>query len=165
MATLILGLGNTLMTDDGFGVMAVETLSSRYRFGAELRLLDGGTLSLDLLPQLKDVERLVIIDALQLHLPPGTVSRLEGEDVPCAFAGKLSAHQMGIPELLALAELMGQAPPELVVWGVQPENIDIGNGLTPRVAAALEPVVAGVVSDLRRWGLVATPGRREIGAA
>jgi len=153
MAILVLGLGNSIMSDDGFGVRAVELLSSRYRFHGELRLLDGGTLGLDLLPHLEGVEHLLIIDALQMKAAPGTVFRLEGEEVPRAFASKLSVHQMGVQDLLAVAEMMGHLPKELVVWGVQPENIEMGTELTPTVAAALEPVLAGVLEELRRWGV------------
>ncbi len=153
MAILVLGLGNTIMTDDGFGVRVVETLASRFRFHGDVSLLDGGTLGLDLLPHLEEIDKLLIIDALEMHAPPGEVFRLEGEDVPRAFASKLSVHQMGVQDLLAVSELMGHLPPELVVWGVQPECIEMGTQLTPSVAAAIEPVVAGVVGELRKWGI------------
>jgi len=157
MAILVLGLGNTIMTDDGFGVRVVVELSSRYRLRGDVRLLDGGTLGLDLLPQLEGVERLLIVDALQMQAAPGTVFRLEGEEVPRAFASKLSVHQMGVQDLLAVAELMGHLPSELVVWGVQPQSIEMGTELTAPVAAAIEPVVDGVVGELRRWGIVCEP--------
>jgi len=153
MTILVLGLGNTIMTDDGFGVRAIELLSSRYRFPEEVSLLDGGTLGLDLLPHLEAVERLLIIDALEMQATPGTVFRLEGEEVPRAFASKLSVHQMGVQDLLAVSELMGHLPHELVVWGVQPESIEMGTELTPTLTAALAPVVAGVVEELRKWGV------------
>lgn len=153
MAILVLGLGNTIMTDDGFGVRVVEALSSRYRFQEGVRLLDGGTLGLDLLPYLENIDQLLIIDALEMQAVPGTVFRLEGEAVPRAFASKLSVHQMGVQDLLAVSELMGHLPRELVVWGVQPESIEMGTELTATVAAALEPVIEGVVEELRRWGV------------
>ena len=153
MAILVLGLGNTIMTDDGFGVRVVEALSSRFRFHGDVTLLDGGTLGLDLLPHLEEIQKLLIIDALQMQAPPGQVFRLEGEEVPRAFASKLSVHQMGVQDLLAVSELMGHLPPELVVWGVQPECIEMGTELTPTVAAALEPAIVGVVKELRRWGV------------
>ncbi len=154
MAILILGLGNTIMTDDGFGARVVEALSCRCRFPEEVRLLDGGTLGLDLLPRLEGITHLLIVDALEMQAPPGTVFRLEGAAVPRAFAGKLSVHQVGVQDLLAVAQLQGRLPGELVVWGVQPECLGVGTELTPAVAAALEPVVAGVVGELRRWGVV-----------
>jgi len=155
MTILVLGLGNTIMTDDGFGVRVMETLASRYRFHGDVRLLDGGTLGLDLLPHLENIDNLLIIDALEMQSAPGTVFRLDGADVPRAFASKLSVHQMGVQDLLAVSELIGHLPPELVVWGVQPECIEMGTELTPTVAVALEPVIEGVIGELRKWGMTA----------
>ena len=153
MAILVLGLGNTIMTDDGFGVKAVTMLSSRYRFQGPVKLLDGGTLGLDLLPYLEEIERLLIIDALDMRATPGMITRLEGEDVPRAFASKLSIHQMGLQDLLAVAELQGHVPQTLVVWGVQPQSIEMGTELTPLVAAALPVVMNHVLDELRSWGI------------
>lgn len=150
---LILGLGNTIMTDDGFGVKAVNTLSCRYLFPGAVKLVDGGTLGLDLLPFLEEVDALIILDALDMRAAPGEIFRLEGDAVPRAFASKLSVHQMGLQDLLAVAELQGHVPKDLVVWGVQPECIEMGTELTAIVAAAIEPVVAKVVGELRSWGV------------
>ncbi len=152
MQVLILGLGNALMNDDAFGVQVVERLQSRYRFPDNVTVLDGGTLGLDLLPRLEGVDRLLIVDALEMDADPGTVFRLEGEEVPRAFASKLSVHQMGVQDLLAVAELQGHLPGELVVWGVQPGSIAMGLELTPGVAAAIEVVVDRIAAELTRWG-------------
>jgi hydrogenase maturation protease len=154
MAILILGLGNTIMSDDGFGVRVIEELASRCRFREEVTLLDGGSLGMDLLPHLAGVERLLIVDALEMHAAPGTIFRLQGAEVPGACTGRLSVHQLGIQELLAFAELQGRLPRELVVWGVQPESVGIGTELSETTAAALEPVVAGIIDELRKWGAV-----------
>ncbi len=153
MSILVLGLGNTIMSDDGFGVKVVTTLSSRYRFPDKVKLLDGATLGLDLLPHLEGVDRLLIVDALEMQAEPGQVFRLEDEEVPRAFAHKLSVHQMGIQDLLAVAELQGHLPGKLVVWGVQPQNIQMGTELSEPVAAALSEVLAGVIGELQRWNI------------
>ena len=153
MSILVLGLGNTIMTDDGFGVKVVTTLSSRYQFQGPVQLLDGGTLGLDLLPYLEEIESLLIIDALDMRDEPGKIFRLEGDEVPRAFASKLSVHQMGLQDLLAVAELQGHVPRNLVVWGVQPECIEMSTELTATVAAAVEPVVVKVLEELQRWGV------------
>jgi hydrogenase maturation protease len=153
MAVLVLGLGNTLMSDDGFGVHVVEALRSRYRMPEGVALLDGGTLGLDLLPRLEGVKRLLIVDALQMGGTPGAVYHLRGEEVPRAFAAKLSVHQMGVQDLLAVAELQGHLPAELVVWGVQAGVIDMGLDLTPEVSGALEEVLSGIVAELSAWGV------------
>ncbi|NIQ97312.1 MAG: hydrogenase maturation protease [Desulfuromonadales bacterium] len=152
MATLVLGLGNRLMQDDALGVLAVQALQERYRFPEEVRLVDGGTLGLDLLPQLEGVERLLIVDALEMGAEPGTVFRLEGDEVPRAFAGKLSIHQMGVQDLLGLAELRGHLPDELVVWGAQPRSIEMGLELTPVLRQGFDEVLTGVVNELAAWG-------------
>ena len=156
MSILVLGLGNSILTDDGFGVRAVNTLSSRYHFQGEVTLVDGGTLGLDLLPYLEGVESLLIIDALNMRKEPGRIFRLEGEEVPRAFASKLSVHQMGLQDLLAVAELQGHVPSRLVVWGVQPESIEMGTVLTKAVESAVVPVVQNVLDELRAWGVTFT---------
>jgi hydrogenase maturation protease len=153
MSILVLGLGNTIMTDDGFGVKVVTTLSSRYQFQGPVQLLDGGTLGLDLLPYLEEIESLLIIDALDMRDEPGKIFRIEGDEVPRAFASKLSVHQMGLQDLLAVSELQGHVPRNLVVWGVQPECIEMNTELTATVAAAIEPVVAKVLEELQGWGI------------
>ena len=152
MSILVIGLGNTIMTDDGFGVKVVTTLASRYHFPESVQLLDGGTLGLDLLPYLEDVDSLLIIDALDMRDEPGKIFRLEGDEVPRAFASKLSVHQMGLQDLLTVAEMQGHAPRNLVVWGVQPECIEMGTELTATLAAAVEPVVIRVLKELQGWG-------------
>jgi hydrogenase maturation protease len=153
MSILVLGLGNKIMTDDGFGVEVVTSLASRYHFHGPVQLIDGGTLGLDLLPYLEDLDSLLIVDALDMRDEPGKIFRLEGDEVPRAFASKLSVHQMGLQDLLAVAELQGHVPRNLVVWGVQPECIEMGTKLTAPVAAAVEPLLANVLEELERWGV------------
>ncbi len=153
MSVLVLGLGNAVMTDDAFGSRAVETLTTRYRSPEGVALLDGGTLGLDLLPRFEGVKRLLILDAIDMGATPGTVFRLEGEEVPRAFASKLSVHQMGIQDLLAVAELQGNLPETLVVWGVQPASIEMGLEMTQAVQGALPDVIAGVNRELAAWGM------------
>ena len=152
MRILVLGLGNALMADDALGVRAVEELRSRYRFPEGVRVVDGGTLGLDLLPRLEGVDRLLIIDALEMGAEPGTVFRLSGEEVPRAFADKLSVHQVGVQDLLAVAELQGHLPEELVVWGAQPASVELGLELSQPVRKALAEVVSGVTGELADWG-------------
>lgn len=153
MSILILGIGNTLMNDDGFGIRVVERLQRDYTFPDEVEVLDGGTLGLDLLPRLEGIDKLLIVDAVEMHSEVGTVFRLEGEEVPRAFANKLSVHQMGVQDLLAVAELQGYCPPGLVFWGVQPGSVEMQLTLSEPVARAIDEVVAGVIAELNGWGL------------
>jgi len=155
MSILVLGLGNLLMQDDAVGVHAVQRLQQQFQFPPQVRILDGGTLGLDLLPYLEEAEQVLIIDALEMRAAPGSMHRLVGEEVPRAFAGKLSVHQMGLQDLLAVAELQGTLPAEVVVLGVQAVSIDMGLELTPAVAAALDGLIDAVLEQLQCWGVTA----------
>ncbi len=152
MSILVMGLGNLLMSDDGLGSRVISELEKRYLPCEEVNLLDGGTLGLDLLPRLEGVDKLLIVDALQMGVEPGLVFRLEGEEVPRAFANKLSVHQMGLQDLLAVAELQGHLPSELVVIGAQSAEIEMVMELSPAVEAAFEKVVSAVLAELESWG-------------
>jgi len=154
---LVLGLGNRLMTDDALGGWVIDALANRYRLPEGVKALDGGTLGLDLLPCLEDVEKLLIVDALNLGARPGAVFRLSGDEVPRAFAGKLSVHQMGLRDLLAVAELQGHLPDEVVIWGAQSGSVEMGLTMTRPVAVAMSRVLDGVVSDLVAWGKPPSP--------
>lgn len=152
MSILVMGLGNLVMSDDGLGSRVITELEQRFLPCEQVKLLDGGTLGLDLLPRLEGVEKLLIIDALQMGAEAGTLFRLEGDEVPRAFANKLSVHQMGLQDLLAVAELQGNLPQELVVIGAQSAVIEMGMELSPAVAASLEQVVSAVLAELETWG-------------
>jgi hydrogenase maturation protease len=153
MNILVLGLGNVLMNDDAVGVRAVERLQQEYCFPAGVSVVDGGTLGLDLLPFIEGADQLLIVDALEMNAEPGSVFRLEGDEVPRAFASKLSVHQMGLQDLLAVADLQGYAPRELVFWGVQPGSIEMDLQLSPPVAAAMDELIQSVVGELGNWGV------------
>ena len=153
MAILVLGLGNLVMTDDALGSRMVAELEKRYLYPESVTLLDGGTLGLDLLPRLEGVDKLLVIDALQMGAAPGELFRLEGDEVPRAFANKLSVHQMGLQDLLAVAELQGHLPEKLVVWGAQSASIEMGIEMSPALVAAVEPLIAEIVSELAEWGV------------
>lgn len=152
MAILVMGLGNLVMSDDGLGGRVITELEKRYQPNPQVSLLDGGTLGLDLLPRLEGIEKLLIIDALQMDAPPGTIFRLEGDDVPRAFANKLSVHQMGLQDLLAVAELQGHLPQQLVVIGAQAATIEMSMDFSPAIAAAFDAVIAAVLDELAAWG-------------
>jgi hydrogenase maturation protease len=151
--TLVLGLGNILMRDEGIGVRVVEQLVERYEFPPEVQLLDGGTMGLSLLPYVEDADRLLVIDAVRVDGEAGTVVRLEGEEIPSSLSVKISPHQMGLADLLAAARLRGRYPGELVLVGVQPGVVETGLELSPPVAAQLSSLVDAALSQLSRWGI------------
>ncbi|MBI5656028.1 MAG: HyaD/HybD family hydrogenase maturation endopeptidase [Geobacter sp.] len=153
MAVLVLGIGNLVMSDDGVGVRVVQRLAAGYRFPPGVSLLDGGTLGLDLLPRLEGVERLLVVDAIDSREEPGTLVRLSGEEVPVALATRLSPHQMGLKDLLAVADLQGNCPAEVVLVGVQPACIEMGMELSSAVGGRFDELTQRVLDELAAWGV------------
>ncbi len=158
--SLILGIGNVLWADEGFGVRCVERLHARYRFPERVRVMDGGTQGIFLLPFVRSAERLLIFDAIDFGLPPATLELIRGDDVP-RFMGakKVSMHQAGFQEVLSAAQLAGDLPDELALVGVQPEILnDYGGSLTAGVKARIGPAIELALNVLREWGV--TPRAR-----
>jgi hydrogenase maturation protease len=150
--TLVLGVGNLLLSDEGVGVRVIERLAANYELPQDVQILDGGTLGLDLLYYLEGVENLLIIDAVEMGKEPGSLLRLEGDDVPSFLSLKMSPHQIGIPDMLFAAKLKDLYPRSVVLWGVQPEILDTGLELSPAVAAQVDVLVEKAVEELESWG-------------
>ena len=152
--TLVLGLGNILLGDEGVGVRVVERLEAQYDFPEGVRVLDGGTLGLDLLPYVEAASRLLVVDAVRANKPPGSLVRLAGDKVPIFLdAAKVSAHQEGLQDLLAVSALVGCLPHDLVFWGVQIESPGVGLALSPAVAGQVDALADKVLEELGRWGI------------
>jgi hydrogenase maturation protease len=145
------------MSDDGAGVKVIQLLAENYRFPPDVTVLDGGTLGLDLLPRLEGIDRLLIVDAVETGNAPGSLIRLSGEEIPIIMETKLSPHQMGLKDLIAVSILQGVKPPEMVLLGVQPECIELGLDLSPSVEAQLDELVQRVLQELGTWGIRVEP--------
>jgi hydrogenase maturation protease len=148
--TVVLGLGNLIHSDDGVGVHAVQRLQADCRVPADVQLLDGGTLGLMLLNHVGGARRLLVIDAVDVGAPAGTLVRLEGEELR-GMPGSGSVHQLGFADLLAALRITGQEPDELVVLGIQPESTELGTSLSASVADALNEVIEAAIAQLSRW--------------
>jgi len=155
---LVLGIGNLVMSDDGVGVKVIQHLQREYRFAENVEIMDGGTLGLDLLPMLEGIDHLIVVDAVETGRKPGTCVRLAGEELPIALETKVSAHQMGLKDLLSVARLLGHSPGEMVLIGVQPGSIVMDTELTPDVAAVLHVLVDKVMDELKKIGITSIPG-------
>ena len=155
--TLILGVGNLLMSDEGVGVHVIQRLVAEYQLPEEVQILDGGTLGMDLLYYLEGVENLLLVDAVQARKEPGTLIRLEGDDVPAFMSIKISPHQLGVPDMLAAAKLKGYYPQRIVLWGVQPELMEIGLDLSPTVESQVDTIIENVLDQLQAWGHTLKP--------
>jgi hydrogenase maturation protease len=158
-SVLVLGLGNPLCADDGFGVRAVEALRRRFRFPDEVTLMDGGTRGYALLPQVQAAEVLVVFDAVDAGAAPGSLVRVEGQAVPKRpGAARASLHEGGFDDVLALAEALGKSPAHRLLIGVQPVTVaNFGAGLTPVVRRQLEPALGMALDYLERFAI--TPRR------
>ncbi|SON53957.1 Hydrogenase 2 maturation protease [Hartmannibacter diazotrophicus] len=156
---LVLGIGNLLWADEGFGVRAAEEFDRRYDCGEAVTVMDGGTQGVYLLPHIQDCRTLILFDAIDYGLAPGTLKVIEDGNVP-AFMGakKMSLHQTGFQEVLASALLLGWEPERILLIGVQPEEIeDYGGSLRPVVAAAMDGALAVAVAELERLGVTVRP--------
>jgi hydrogenase maturation protease len=151
-STLVLGLGNPLVSDEGFGVQAVRRLSERYVFPDDVEVVDGGTLGLKLLPMLEDADHIIILDAVDVSKEPGTLVRIGWDEVHRALPMKISPHQETVTEVLGLLELRRGRPAGFEIVGAQPTSLEMGLELSPPVEVALERAIATVLEILSDWG-------------
>ncbi len=149
----LIGLGNILMRDEGVGVRAVEALKEKYDFPEEVRLLDGGTLGLDLLHLIEGRDRVLFVDAVELQREPGTIALVEDEELPSFLGPKLSLHHVGLSALRFASSFMGTRPAEIALVGIQPETMEIGLELSKTVMDRFEKLLAVIVEKLREWGV------------
>ena len=160
---LVLGIGNILWADEGFGVRCVEVLNAEYEFDANVTIMDGGTQGLYLLPYIEDARRLIVFDAVDYGMAAGEMVVATDDDVP-RFMGakKMSLHQTGFQDVIATAQLLGRCPERLVLIGCQPVELeDYGGGLRPLTAARIDPAIALAVQVLADWGVTLAEGQSQ----
>ena len=164
---LLLGIGNLLWADEGFGVRALEHLHAHYQFPANVQLLDGGTQGIYLVQYVEAADILVVFDAVDYGLPAGTLKIVEDDEVP-RFMGakKMSLHQTGFQEVLAMAQLLDRYPKYLLLIGVQPVELDdFGGSLRPEVKAQIQPAIQIALDYLAQHGIAVTPREQAITTA
>ncbi len=145
--TLILGVGNYLLSDDGLSVHVLERLVQTERLPEDIEVVDGGTCGLDLMQFLEGVSNLIIVDAVNAGKEPGTIIRLSGDQVPAYLALKISPHDIGLPDLLATAKLRDLYPETVVVLGIQPESLAVSVDLSPSVASKVDTLVDMILEE------------------
>jgi hydrogenase maturation protease len=150
---MVLGVGSILMMDEGIGIRAIEELQNRYIFPDNVELLDGGTSGIELLSYISGKDYLIIIDAIKGNMPPGTVLKVDGEDVHAKFRTRISPHQIGISDLLASACLTGELPKQLIMFGIEPKTISMGIGFSDEVKSGFERLLSVVIEELERVGV------------
>ena len=150
--TLVLGLGNTLLTDEAVGPRTVERMQAEGGARDGIRYLDGGTLSFTLAAPIAECSRLVVVDAAAMGMPPGTVQVFEGEamDRQLSLNAK-SVHEVSLADLLDIARLTDTLPPQRALVGIEPALVDWGSELTPAVEAAIPEAIARIRGLLKHW--------------
>jgi hydrogenase maturation protease len=153
--TLVLGIGNVLWADEGFGVRAIAALNEGWRFPQSVTLMDGGTLGLYLLPHVQAARRMLVFDAIDYGLEPGALQVVRDGDIPAYLGiGKMSLHQSSFQEVLSLAQLSGRSPERAVLIGVQPALLmDFGGSLTDVVRGRLPEALRIGLETLAEWGV------------
>ena len=154
---IVLGLGNTLQTDEGLGVYALEALMAQLGEVDGVEFIDGGVLGLNLLPLVESASHLLIHDAANAGKAPGTVIELARDEIPLYSGLKMSQHQLTFQEVLALASIRGLLPPNLHLVGAQPADLTVGLGMSPVIEAVLPEIVARATAVLQTWQLLPIP--------
>jgi hydrogenase maturation protease len=162
--TVVLGLGNMLMADDGVGLAALARLRDQWCLPHHVELVDGGTWGMNLLHVVEGSDHLLIFDAVSNGGVPGSLVRLEGHDIPRFLLQKVSPHQVDLREVLALAELRGLLPRRLVVLGIEPVRVEMSTELTPAVEANVDALVRMGVATLEQWGIHCRPWTHSMAA-
>jgi hydrogenase maturation protease len=155
LKTLILGAGNLLLTDEGFGVHFIQYLQQHYRFPEDVELYDGGTLGIMVTHMLEAADQVYLVDVIDAKGDPGDIFRYEKDDFMLGrLPVKMSPHQIGIQEVLALSELRDRCPEKISLFGVIPQSYDAGVELSPLLAEKLSGLAELVVGELRGDGHV-----------
>ena len=151
---VVLGLGNILMEDEGIGVHAANHLEAHYDFQPEIEIVDGGTSGLDLLTFFGPEKTILIIDAVNFDMEPGTVAKLEDDAILAQLDPKISLHHLGLSDLISVAELTDRKAKRMTLLGIQPksmENLDLE--MTPTIKGVFEKVIENALLILKEWGI------------
>jgi hydrogenase maturation protease len=150
---MILGVGCTLYTDEGFGVRVIERLDEQYWFPEHVSVVDGGVLGTNLLGVISMADHLIVVDAIRHKGNPGDLYRLYGDDIPKRIRAKNSIHQVDFLEALTLCTALDKVP-DTVIVGVEPEDIDTCSiEMSPVIQDQIGPVIQMVLKELDRLGV------------
>ena len=147
--TLVLGLGNILLRDEGVGVRVVQAMEG-VELPRDVELFDGATAGLDLVDALADRRKVIVIDAIEGDSEPGTVLRLSPEELAPRNAQSVSLHEIGLLDALVAAEQLGVRPKEVVIFGVKPKEVSCGLELSPEIDRLVPEIIELVMADLPR---------------
>jgi hydrogenase maturation protease len=156
---VIIGMGNVLMQDEGIGVRAVEAFDCQFMVPLEVSIVDGGTTGMELMSEIRGCDHLIVADAVNTGAPAGAIVRLVDEQVPAFFQTRLSNHQLGLADILALLRLEDGMPGSITIIGLVPFELQNVLGLSAGARQALPTMVELLADELRTLGV--TPERRK----
>lgn len=149
---MVLGVGNILFTDEGFGIRVMEKMLAEYEFGENVSLIDGGVLGMNLLGVISTADQLIVVDAVRGGGAPGTLYRIPAEEIPERIRAKNSLHQIDLLESLTLCQALDKVP-ETVILGVEPQDMEtLGVEMTPEISSLMDPMIEKVLVELDRVG-------------
>ncbi|AEF18462.1 MULTISPECIES: HyaD/HybD family hydrogenase maturation endopeptidase [unclassified Hydrogenobaculum] len=158
MRTILMGIGNILLQDEGVGVHVIKEIEKRYSFEPSIEIIDAGTLGLEIMYMLQDgVDNLLVVDAVMGGKPPGSLYVFRNEEVKKYYLkNKLSAHEVGFSEVLALLDLIGKPVKEnLILVGIEPVSFDVSLELHEKTASKMEDLIKTVLQELQNIGIKA----------
>jgi hydrogenase maturation protease len=157
---MIMGVGNILFSDEGFGIRVVEALQQRYDFPENVSVIDGGVLGINLLGVISEADQLIVVDVIRNKGNPGDLYRIDGKDIPERIRAKNSLHQIDFLEALTLCQALDKVP-ETVIVGVEPQDIEtLAVELTPTTADRIDAMIQAVLAELDRLGVAYTEKER-----
>jgi hydrogenase maturation protease len=157
MRAVVLGIGNTILTDEAAGVRAVEALEKAFKIPDDVLLIDGGTSGMEMIEDLSNLDLLIVLDVVKTGAAPGTLVKIAGDEIPIFFRSKLSPHQIALPDVLASLELLDAIPKEIIVLGVEPISLELGMEMTPTVAAQIPGLMRMAADELIGHGYALEP--------
>lgn len=157
---MILGVGNILLSDEGFGIRVVEALDARYDFPDNVSVIDGGVLGINLMGIISEADQLIVVDVIRNKGNPGDLYRIDGKDIPERIRAKNSLHQIDFLESLTLCQALDKVP-ETVIVGVEPRDIEtLSVDLTATTADRIDDMIQMVLSEMDRLGVSYTEKER-----
>lgn len=147
----IIGIGNTLYSDEGVGVHLLPYLEEALLKYSHVEIIEGATDGMKLLEPVEEADYLIIIDAINAGRQGGELITIRNDEIPRYFGIKMSIHQVGFQEVLFAANLQERLPEEMVMFGIQPESLQLGVELSDIVKAKLPELVAKVVEQVHGW--------------
>lgn len=154
---VILGIGNVLLSDEGLGVRVIKILEDFFLFPEEVELVDGGVGGFFLIPYVEKAKKLLIVDAIKGDGPPGTFYKFKKEELPSNIVEKLSLHELSFKDILFLVSLRGKMPEEVIILGLEPKVLELGNSLSLELRKNLKRLIEEILIQLKDWGIEPVP--------